>query len=219
MKFFNTAIERLERKVDNLTTENAVLKKEMADLKSSMQFNSDTIDKKLLEVNTKVSQVDVVNDKSIKTLADDHKNLHVKVRDLEDRSKRNNLRFDGLWQTQGEDWHGSEAKSKKLIKEKLGIENVEIERAHRIGKEERNYSSQKRTIIATFLNYKDKEKVLREYRSCKLWEEIFYINDDFSEETKCQGNTKRSGQKMKETSLICLKIAKYMKLKVTKKLL
>ena len=30
MKFINTAIERLERKVDNLTTKNAVLQKEMA---------------------------------------------------------------------------------------------------------------------------------------------------------------------------------------------
>ena len=36
MKFFNTAIEELDRKDDNLTTENAVLKKEMADLKSSI---------------------------------------------------------------------------------------------------------------------------------------------------------------------------------------
>ena len=33
-----------------------------------------------------------------------------------------------------------------------------------------------------FLNYKDKEKVLREYRSCKLWEERLYINEDFGEE-------------------------------------
>ena len=38
MKFINTAIERLERKVDNLTTKNAVLQKEMADFKSLMQF-------------------------------------------------------------------------------------------------------------------------------------------------------------------------------------
>ena len=29
MKFFNIAIERLERKVDNLTAENAVLKKKL----------------------------------------------------------------------------------------------------------------------------------------------------------------------------------------------
>ena len=86
--------------------------------------HSDTIDEKLLEVDTKVSQVDVVNVESIKTLIDDHKNLHVGVRDLEDRSRRNNLCFDGLSQAQGEDWHGSEAKIKKLIKEKLGIEDV-----------------------------------------------------------------------------------------------
>ena len=152
MKFFNTAAKRLERKVDNLTTESAVLKKEMADLKSSMQFHSDTIDEKLLQVDTKVSQVFVVNDENVKTLIDDRKNLHVKIRDLEDWSRKNNLRFDGLLQPQGEDWHGSETKFKKVIKEKLGIENAEIERAHKIGKEKRDETSQKRTIIARFLN-------------------------------------------------------------------
>ena len=44
MKFFNTDSERLERGVNNMTTENAVLKKEMMDLKYSMQFHSDIID-------------------------------------------------------------------------------------------------------------------------------------------------------------------------------
>ena len=68
MKFFNTAAERLERKIDNMTTESAVLKKEMVDLKSSMQFHSDTINKKLLEVDAKVSKVYVVNDENIKIL-------------------------------------------------------------------------------------------------------------------------------------------------------
>ena len=34
MKFFNIAMERLEKKVDNLKTDNAVLKKEMVGLKS-----------------------------------------------------------------------------------------------------------------------------------------------------------------------------------------
>ena len=61
MKFFNTTIKRQKRKVDNLTTENAVLKKEIADLKSSMQFHSDTNDKKLVEGDAKVSQFYVVN--------------------------------------------------------------------------------------------------------------------------------------------------------------
>ena len=95
MKFFNTAIERLERKVDNLTTENAVLKKKMADLKSSMQFHSDTIDEKLLEDVTKILQVYVVNDENVKTLIDDGKNLHVKIRDLEDKGYQGKI---GNWE-------------------------------------------------------------------------------------------------------------------------
>ena len=86
----------------------------MVDLKSSVQFISDAIDVKLLEFGTKVSRVYIVNDENIKTFIDDHKNLHMKVRDLEDTSKRNNLLFDGLLQAQGEDWHGSEAKIKSL---------------------------------------------------------------------------------------------------------
>ena len=84
---------------ENLTTwptQSVVLKKEMVDLKSSVQFISDAIDVKLLEFGTKVSRVYIVNDENIKTFIDDHKNLHMKVRDLEDTSKRNNLRFDGL---------------------------------------------------------------------------------------------------------------------------
>ena len=96
MKFINTAVERLERKVDNLTTKNAVLQKEMPDFKSIMQFYSDIIDEKLVEVDANVSQVYNANDENIKTLIDDNKNLHVKVRDLKDRSRSNNLRLDGL---------------------------------------------------------------------------------------------------------------------------
>ena len=95
-------------------------------------------------------------------MIDDRKNLHVKVRDLEDRSRRNNLQLGGLSQAQGKDWHRSEAKIKRLMKKKLRIENVEIERAHRINKEDD--PSQKRTIIIKSLNAKDKEKVLREHR-------------------------------------------------------
>ena len=94
MKFINTVIERLERKVDNLTTKNTVLQKEIDDFKSLMQFYSDIIDENIID--TRVSQVYNVNDENIKTLIDDHKNLHVKVRDLKDRSRSNKLRLDGL---------------------------------------------------------------------------------------------------------------------------
>ena len=103
MNFFNTAIERIGRKVDNLTTENAVLKKKIAYLKSLIQFHSATTNQKFLAVDTKISQVYVVSDENIKTLIDNNKNLHMMVRDLEDRNRRNNLRFHGLCQVQRQD--------------------------------------------------------------------------------------------------------------------
>ena len=103
MNFFNTAIERIGRKVDNLTNENAVLKKKIAYLKSLIQFHSATTNQKFLAVDTKISQVYVVSDENIKTLIDNNKNLHMMVRDLEDRNRRNNLRFHGLCQVQRQD--------------------------------------------------------------------------------------------------------------------
>ena len=106
----------------------------------------------------------------------------MEVRSLEKRSRRNNIRFDGLLQAQGEDWHGSERKIKIVIKEKLGIENVKIACAHRISTEERDDPWQKRSIVAKFLNYKGKEKVLLEKRSCKLLDERLYKNGDISGE-------------------------------------
>ena len=48
MKFFNIALKRLKKKVGNLKSGNAALKKEMVGLKSSMQFHSDIIDENLV---------------------------------------------------------------------------------------------------------------------------------------------------------------------------
>ena len=68
-----------------------------------MQFHFDTVDEKLPEFDTKASQVYVVNAEDIKALIDHHQNMHVKVKDLEDRSRKNKLRFDGLSQAHRED--------------------------------------------------------------------------------------------------------------------
>ena len=71
---------------------------------------------------------------------------------------------------------------KVFLQEKLGLENDEItiERARRIGQKE---EVKRRTIIAKFLNYKQREKVLNKYKELKLWEDQIYINEDFSEYT------------------------------------
>ena len=42
---------------------------------------------------------------------------------LEDRSRRNNIRFDGIEEEQYETWDRCEEKVQKVIKDKLGIED------------------------------------------------------------------------------------------------
>ena len=76
--------------------------------------------------------------------------------ELEDRHRRNNLRFmdiKGKPGVESETWEESETKVKVFLKEKLGLETDEItiKRTHRIGKKEEGKRS---TIPAKFLNYK-----------------------------------------------------------------
>ena len=62
---------------------------------------------------------------------------------------------------------------------------MKIERAHRSGNNYFNDNTRntKRTIIAKFLNFKDKQTVLEAFRSKKLWNENIFVNEDFSERT------------------------------------
>ena len=107
------------------------------------------------------------------------------IAELEDRHRRNNLRFMSVKEKPGvesETWEKSEPKVKVFLQEKLGLktDEVTIERAHRSGKREER---KRRTIIAKFLNYKQRDKVLNKYKELKLWEDQIYINEDFSEYT------------------------------------
>ena len=105
------------------------------------------------------------------------------IAELEERHRRNNLRFMGIKEKSGvesETWDESETKVKVFLQEKLGLETDEItiERAHMIGKKE---EGKRRTIIAKFLNYKQREKMLNKYKELKLC--LDYISKDFSEYT------------------------------------
>ena len=97
-----------------------------------------------------------------------------KLIDLEDRSRRNNLRFEN------ESWEDCENKIYDLLENKLemDIENVVIERAHRTGKKNKNRS---RPIVAQFSFYKDKMNILKNCK--KLKNTRFSIFEDFSRET------------------------------------
>ena len=162
-------IDRLENKVTKLSEENISIKKELAEMKHSLQFHSDLVEQQL-ETNNKK------DDEALK-FSDI---IQEKVAELEDRSRRNNLRFSGIEEDgENESWEQSEQKVRTLLNDKLGIEEVNIERAHRSGNS-KNGENTKRTIIVKLLNYKEKQCILDAFHKNKLWTQRIYINEDFS---------------------------------------
>ena len=100
------------------------LKKEVTDLKSSI----DHTDADLNDLSDRVDEVDpeyVAN----------------KLIDLEDRSRRNNLRTDGISESRNKTWEECEEEIQKVFNEKLGVKNVQIERAHRSKRSKSNNNS------------------------------------------------------------------------------
>ena len=100
-----------------------------------------------------------------------------KLFELEDRSRRNNLRFDGLTEDPNETW--DERKAQDVLLNKLDIEgNIEIDRCHHFGKRRR---SRPRTIVCRFLRFKDKQKILQNAK--KLKDAGIVIYEDFCSDT------------------------------------
>ena len=85
-----------------------------------------------------------------------------KLINLEDRSRRNNLRVDCIKERPNETWEDSEKELDIRFKESLGIEEeVVIERAHRVKTDKSKKGNTPRTVVCRILNYKDKFKQLR----------------------------------------------------------
>ena len=89
-----------------------------------------------------------------------------KLIDLQDHSRRNNLRCEGIKQPENKSWEDCENKIYDLLENKLemAIENVAIERAHRTRKKNKNRSQ---PIVAQFSFYKDKMNTLKNCRKLK----------------------------------------------------
>ena len=190
LNVFNSAIDRLDKKIDILKEENSKIKKELTDLTESVQYHSDNVDevtKKLKDIDSRVEEIkldEITEDFVTKTKK--------KLADLEDHSRRNNLRFAGLQEETNEAWEKSESIITDFVKEKLEIEeDILIERAHRTGKIQGNDGTRnrKRTTVVKFLNFEDKLRILHTYREKKLWKEKIFVNEDFLEETAriCKG--------------------------------
>ena len=174
--------QRLDQLCDSITS----VKTGVEELKESLSFTQNDIDQRFSNINEKVQNLE-------KELSSTKEKVRViqmteptwaleirrKLVDLEDRSRRNNLRILGIKEDPRESWEECENKIYNLLGEKLEMNtsNITIERAHCVGE---NSNDKERAIVVQFSFYKEKINILRNYK--KLKGTKISIFEDFSQE-------------------------------------
>lgn len=110
-------------------------------------------------------------------------NMQLKLDSLEDYSRRNNIKINGIDEEPGENNEILEVKVKKLFTDKLGVDGITINSIHRLPNKQSNDTrhSSPRTIIAQFSSIKERDRTMR--NTWKLKDSNIYINDDVCENT------------------------------------
>ncbi|XP_065679038.1 uncharacterized protein LOC136093740 [Hydra vulgaris] len=143
----------------------------------SLNFHEQLIGDK---IKTAISYQKKINPSGCETtkLNSEFLNIKNKLREMEDRSRRNNLRTDGVKENENESYEETESKVKKLFEDYLDVKNFLIEQAHKNGKKG---EKKPRTIVLKLLDFKDKTEILK--KSFRLKGKNIFINEDFSPET------------------------------------
>ena len=139
VKSMNKKFGKMEKTVKGLKRDNALLKQQ-----------NEGLSKQVSELSVSVARLEA------RTAETEKKNEH-----LEAQSRRENLKFYGLNDEQGETWEQSEVKVREYLTQELNmnVSDMGIERAHRLPSR-----SSPRPIIVKFSHFKDKDLVLKKYR-------------------------------------------------------
>ncbi|XP_065677498.1 uncharacterized protein LOC136092854 [Hydra vulgaris] len=176
-KIIYDRLDKVDSKVNDYAKQIKILEKDVEEIKRSLNFHEHLFEEKIktaiaYQEKTTTSCIDKRNNNT------DYVKIKSKLREMKDRSRRNNLRVDGLKENEGETWIDSKLKVSKVFEKHLGLTNIKIERAHRTG--QRDLSKQ-RTIVLKLLDYKDKVEILK--KTSQLKGKNIYINKDFCAET------------------------------------
>ena len=79
-----------------------------------------------------------VLDFAIEEIRDDLNHQEEQMEYLENQSRRNNVRIDGISEEDNETWETTEAKVREVLKDELNLASApDVERAHRVGRSSR----------------------------------------------------------------------------------
>ena len=179
----------IEFHTNSVKEEINTLRKYVDDLKTSLVFSQKDIDdvkekchkaeERLMETEDGLTEANSCIDE-----------LYDQQEQLENHSRRNNVKIMGIPENGNETWEESEQKAIEVIRTRLQIaEELKVERAHRVGKPRPPYrhiggeklKSKPRPIIVKFQEWKTKEKVVRTARKMKPDGLMFY--EDFAQRT------------------------------------
>ena len=151
----NTRLDSLTHSVAELKATIASSEKETGDLKNSLEFSQKDIDD-LKPSLLKLQELD----SAIEEIQDDLDHQEEQMKYLENQSRRNNVRVDGIPEEDNETLEETEAKVKQVLKDELNLTSApDIERAHRVGKSSRrpasaqNSASRPRTIVCRLCDW------------------------------------------------------------------
>ena len=175
---FESVLSSVNTRIDEVV-------KSVAELKTSLQYSQRDIDD-LMESTDELAMIeDELED--IQYALNKHED---KMEYLENQSRRNNIRIDGIAEVGNETWSDTEEKAKQILKEKLNLDcEPEIERAHRVGPKPRTTApnvadglrTRPRTIVCRLRDWKQKEGILRAARLTKPTG--IFVNEDLAAET------------------------------------
>ena len=158
---FNSRLDTVVESVADLKTRLNICQKASDEFKASLEFSQKDIDELKLKIETEV-EADI-ND--IYDCIDYHMD---KLEFLENQSRRNNIRIDGISEEENESWDSTAEKVKQVLTEKLGLAAApDIERAHRVGRVVAGSRRRPRTIVCRLRDWRHKESIIRSARRIK----------------------------------------------------
>ena len=160
---FQTTMAELKKSQDDIKE----LKNEINDFKASLQFTENELKEKIQSLAKKHENICVKVEEVYDTQIDPEF-VHDKLLDLEDRSKRNNLRIYGVIETNDETLEKCEEHVEQVFSEKLGLKNIRVERAHCVKRRKGDKKTkQNRAIICNLLSFKEKRLVMNNANKLK----------------------------------------------------
>lgn len=184
-KFVDEVVAQLSEKTQAIVAEQmSEIRNEM----SSIRADTSTCMEQIETNNNHLAEVDSRLSTSVEELMALCTKMENKIADLEDRSRRDNIRIHGIPENQ-ETANPLSYLSNAIPKWFPGLGSVEIMRAHRVGaeKEDTNHKPIPRTILLKLLRFTDRDKILAAARKTPVQleeeETTIRFSPDYSQQT------------------------------------